>query len=247
MTRKILIVGDSHTDAIKRALKLRKANIPHYISAYRFSKLKDGQPFGDMSLEDVAAQAQQMEADDVLVSTIGGNQHQVFGLIQHPRPFDFHLPGSDLPMQPESEVIPYRMMWDVFAGGLRGRDGTQMRHLREAASCRMIHLTPPPPKEDEAHILRRFEAHFAKAGLAEHGVTAAPVRLKLWMVQVAALEDLCAELGVTLLPPPPGTQTEAGFLRPEFYADDATHANVDYGLLVIRQVEALVEQVPEAA
>lgn len=247
MTRKILIVGDSHTDAIKRAIKLRKANIPHHISAYRFSKLKDGQPFGDMSLEEVAAQAQQMEADDVLVSTIGGNQHQVFGLIQHPRPFDFHLPGSELPMQPESEVIPYRMMWDVFAGGLRGRDGSQMRHLRQAASCRMVHLTPPPPKEDEAHILRRFESHFAKQGLAEQGVTAAPLRLKLWLLQVRVLQALSAEIGITLLPPPPGTQTDDGYLKPEYYANDATHANGEYGALVLLQLEELADRVLEQA
>lgn len=247
MTRKIMIVGDSHTDAIKRAIKLRKGAFTHEISAQRFSKIKNGEPFGDISLEDVEAVAGQLDPSDLLVSTVGGNQHQVFGLIQHPQPFDFHLPDTALPMQSGSETIPYRVLWDVFSSGLRGRDGATLRRLRAATQCRLVHLTPPPPKEDEAHILRRFETHFAKHGLAEQGVTAAPVRLKLWHLQVRALQELCAEIGITLLPPPAGTQTEDGYLKPTYYADDATHANGDYGILVLLQLEEVADRVLEQA
>jgi hypothetical protein len=37
--------------------------------------------------------------------------------------------------------------------------------------------------------------------------------------------------------PPPST-TEGGFLRPEYFAPDTTHANQLYGEVILRLVEA---------
>lgn len=237
--RKIVIAGDSHSDAVKRALTLIKQTLSSDVSVYRLSKIKDGQPFGDIPLHDVSSIAKTMLEDDIVVSMIGGNQHQILGLVQHPRPFDFFMPGSDLPVDQSCEIIPYHAVRDIFAAGLRSGDGVKLRTLREAATCRMVHMTPPPPKEDAEHILRRFESHFAKAGLSERGVSTPTLRLKLWIVQVDVLKDLCTELGVELLPPPPGTLTDLGFLEPKYYANDATHANTDYGLMILRQLDSL--------
>ena len=47
---------------------------------------------------------------------------------------------------------------------------------------------------------------------------------------------ILAEDEVPVLPPPPGTQTADGFLAPECYAEDATHANAEYGRAVLQQV-----------
>jgi hypothetical protein len=51
------------------------------------------------------------------------------------------------------------------------------------------------------------------------------------------LEDICQEIGVEVLGPPSGALDEDGFLLPEFYASDATHANPSYGELVVTQAE----------
>ena len=45
---------------------------------------------------------------------------------------------------------------------------------------------------------------------------------------------------VTLLYPPKITLTSKGYLKPEYYANDATHANADYGELVLQQIENIV-------
>ena len=240
--RRIFIIGDSHTDALKRVLKLREANSDAKLDivAYRYSKMKNGAEIGDLSTEQAEKMVSELTNADLLISTTGGNQHQMLGLVRHPVLFDFHIPGEyATSLLDGAEAIPYGALWEVFERGLRGKDGERLLRLRAAAGCPVIHLAPPPPKEDESHILRRFETAFAEKGIAEFGVTPASVRLKLWQLQVRVLASLCAEWNIQLLPPPAGTQTPDGYLKPEFYANDATHANEAYGELVLRQLEAL--------
>lgn len=241
MTIDVVIIGDSHTDAIKRALKGRGSAGPEIqISANRISKVKNGKQIGDLSLEEAEQLAESLAPSGMLVSTIGGNQHQAFGLVQHPEPFDFHDPVSGGPIGQGAHILPYHAIWDVFERGLRGGDGTRLQRLKKAARGRCLHLTPPPPKQDAQHILRKFETDFAAKGILELGVTPAPVRLKLWKLQVRVTQHLCKEWGIELLPPPEGTQDPTGFLLPEFYADDATHANAPYGERVLQQLEAVL-------
>lgn len=239
--KRIFIIGDSHTDAIRKALKRHGGGNGFEISALRFAKLKDGKEIGDLSLETVEEVVSNLDEDDLLVSTTGGNQHQVFGLIQHPVAFDFHEPNHFSVMH---EVIPYNALWDVFEMGIRGKDGELLRRLRRAAKCRFWHLAPPPPKESEAHILQRFETHFANQGIADKGITPSLIRLKLWMLQCRVLERVCSELDIGLLPPPQQGQTPEGFLAHEFYANDATHANEAYGELVLQQLEGMLHDTP---
>lgn len=237
---RILVFGHSHTDALEKALRKRESSASSHISVLRVSKLSNGKEIGDLSAEAATAMVAESSPDDLIASTVGGNLHQVLGLVQHPVAFDFIEP--DGPSPPDAQpcvLIPYRAMWAVFETRLRPKDGRQIATLREAAGRPIYHLLPPPPKESAAHILQRYESQFAQAGIATNGVTPAPIRLKLWRLQCAVLRSLCAEWGVHLLPPPEGTQTPEGFLKPEYYKNDATHANPAYGELVLRQLEAV--------
>jgi len=244
MSGRILAFGDSHADALQRALKHRAASsVTDHVRVLRFSRVKNGKEIGDVSLDAAAAMVAEASTDDLIASTIGGNQHQVFGLVEHSVAFDFiDLEGATND-SPPCVLIPYRTIWAVFEGGLRGRDGQRLTTLREAAGRPIYHLTPPPPKESAEHILKRHETSFREAGLAAKGVTPAPIRLKLWRLQCAVLQSLCTEWDIHLLPPPEGTQTPEGFLKPEYYANDATHANAAYGELVLRQLDAVAEAI----
>jgi hypothetical protein len=245
--RRILVFGDSHTQALQHAHKKRASSGNFDISALLLARLKNGKEFGDISLDAAASMAAESSPDDLVVSTIGGNLHQVFGLVQHPTAFDFIEPGS--PSSPDSQpcvLIPYQTIWAVFEGRLRQKDGHKIATLREAAARPIYHLLPPPPKESTAHILQRYESAFEQAGIAAKGVTPAPIRLKLWRLQCAVLRSLCTEWGVRLLPPPEGTQTPEGFLKPEYYKNDATHANPAYGELALRQLEAVAAAISPA-
>ena len=242
-SRKILIFGNSHTDALKIANKQRVSTFGNTDTrVMRLSEVKSGKEIGDVSLDAATSMAAESTTDDLIVSAIGGNQHQAFGLVQHPVTFDLIEPEAASPHDPRPSVlIPYRTFWAAFERSLRKRDVRLVTTLREAAGRPIYHLSPPPPKESAAHILQRSESAFTNAGLATKGVTPAPIRLKLWRLQCAVLRSLSAEVGVHLLPPPDGTQTPEGFLKPEYYNNDATHANAAYGELVLRQLEVVAQ------
>jgi hypothetical protein len=239
---RILVLGDSHTHAIKQALSNRNGDVADQfeIEAYRYSKIKNGKEIGDLSPEAVVDLVASLENNDMIVSTIGGNQHQTLSLVQHPVPFDLFIHGdSETVDNAVVSVIPYAQMWDLFERGMRGRDGTRLQHLSTLAQCDVYHLTPPPPKKDSMHILNRFESDFAIAGILERGVSPAPLRLKMWRLQVDVLHRMTAEWGVQLVPPPDNTMSPEGYLETVYYADDATHANTAYGELVLRQIERI--------
>jgi hypothetical protein len=240
-SRKILVFGESHTEALKIAHKQRAASFGNTdIRLLRFSGVKGGIEIGDLSLDAATSIVAESAPDDLIASTIGGNQHQAFGLVQHPVAFDLIEPEAASPHDSQSRVlIPYRTMWAAFERALRKGDVRLLTTLREAAGRPIYHLSSPPPKESAAHILQRSERCFRDAGLATKGVTPAPIRLKLWRLQCAVLRSLCIESDVRLLPPPEGTQTPEGFLKPEYYTNDATHANGAYGELALRQLEAV--------
>lgn len=240
---RVFIVGDSHTDAIKRALSVRRIPLETQIefSAYRYSVTKNGKVIGDLSTEAIVDRISTFGVQDIVVSTIGGNQHQTLSLVQHPIPFELYELGESLPKvdaKPPT-IVPRAQMLDFFEKGIRGGDGKRMQHLRANASCQILHLVPPPPKEDAAHIIKRFETKFAELGLLEKGVSPATLRLKMWRLQVEILRKLTAEFDIGLLFPPVNALTSEGFLDPVFYANDATHGNVAYGELVLQQLEAL--------
>lgn len=237
---RILVFGDSHTHAIKKALKsrlyVRDERIE--IEAYRYSSIKNGKEIGDLSLDKVIDQVSELKKHDLVVSTIGGNQHQALSLVQHPIPFDICMPNAtDTSIMATQSIIPYVQMWDVFERGLIAKDGTRLRQLREAANCTVVHLSPPPPKEDAAHILKRHESDFAKAGILIKGVSNAALRLKMWQLQIDVLKKLTKEWDIQLLPPPAQALDAQGFLATDYYADDATHGNAAYGALLIEQVK----------
>jgi hypothetical protein len=232
----MFLFGDSHSHAIQRAIDKRKGKgqgVP--LSAHRLSKVKNGNQIGDTSFEDFLKLVRELTPEDIVLSMIGGNQHAVFSMIQHPRPFDFYTPRGEAAAH-GVETIPYRALEDVFAKGLRGGDGKSLEALRKATPARVVHIIPPPPKADNAFIERYHESHFAR-DLPNLGVSPPELRLKFWRLQTRVLEEICAELGLEVMMPPPRTVDEDGYLRPEFYAQDATHGNWAYGERVLREIE----------
>jgi hypothetical protein len=235
----MFLFGDSHSHAIQRAIEKRRGKAqPVPLSAHRLLKLKNGKELGDTTLEQFAQIIAGLSPDDVVFSVIGGNQHAVFSTIQHPQAFDFFTPDGKA-VEPAAEAVPYRALKDAFFNGLSRGDGKSIEALRKATSARVVHILPPPPKADNSFIEQNHETRFADGGLANQGVSPPSLRLKFWELQSRVLERICTDLGVEVMRPPPSTVDEDGFLRPEYYAQDATHANWRYGERVLRLMERL--------
>ena len=168
---------------------------------------------------------------------ISGNEHHFLGLVNHARPFDFVLESApDLPLAPGAEIIPARLMRERMHHAI-GMARETLAGLRAATSLPIWHLQSPPPVPDPDH-LRRHPSVFA-AAIAEHGVSPAALRLKLWRLQSEAYSAACAGLGIGFVPVPPAALDRDGFLRPDGWNPDPTHASAWYGALALSQVEAL--------
>jgi hypothetical protein len=75
--------------------------------------------------------------------------------------------------------------------------------------------------------------------MRQRGVSSPELRMKFWNLQTRVLVEICKELGVEVVMPPRRAVDDAGFLRPEFYANDATHGNWLYGERIVREIERL--------
>jgi hypothetical protein len=234
---RVLVFGDSHSHAVQRAAAKRKGKgQPVPLTVYRLLKEKNGSHIGDTVFENFLARIRDLGPEDLVISMIGGNQHAVLSTIQHPRPFDFFMPKAPCEPAQGVEIVPYRALVELFATGLRKGDGEFLKAIRNATKARVVHIVPPPPKGDNAFIEKHHESLFANAGIASHGVSPPELRLRFWKLQARILSRLCKQLGIELLLPP-RVAVAGGFLRPSYYANDATHANWRYGERLIREIE----------
>ena len=239
-----LILGHSHLAALQMAHARRlDAGGGHaaalapaflYIGRAKDTPPQAAPPPGELPPAALAALAG--FAGQAVVSCIGGNDHAVFGLLNHPRPFDFVLAGApDLPLAAGAEILPARLV----RATLRARMGVSVQlltALRHRVPGALIHLEPPPPVPSADHI-RAHPGVFA-GKMAEHGIAPASLRYKLWRLHSAILSDLCRDLGVTLLPVPADTQDADGMLAADAWNPDPTHANAWYGARVLRDLAA---------
>ncbi|MEK0446638.1 MAG: hypothetical protein RLZZ399_1959 [Verrucomicrobiota bacterium] len=236
--RKVMIYGDSHTRALKRAAQGWKGRSDVTFEVYSRVKSKEGVASGDVTWEEARALAGQLTADDLIVVSVFGTAHNVFGLLKHERPFGIFDP--DLPMlSPDSncEFVPANCFRDLLLG-LWGRKNV-LSDLQSASSARVYHMMPPPPKEDNDYIRSKIVRYRDKI-VGEHDVNDPSLRLSLWRLEMKCLNEFCKSLQIGFISPPEASFTEKGFLKADFYAADATHANSDYGQLVIEQLSRIL-------
>ncbi|WP_070155913.1 hypothetical protein [Sphingobium phenoxybenzoativorans] len=240
---RIVMFGDSHVDAVKRAIKLRRmARKDSGIEAFRLSKIKNDKIVGDIDFEEAIKLIGTLTKDDAVISLIGGNQHAVLSTVQHPKPFKVYGPAEEATIISRGEqIIPSRAVRSFLQSGVSGRDGALIKELKSATPARVFHIIPPPPKENNDHIKRHHETHFSDLDIVSLGVSPPDLRYKIWALQADVLKQLCSEWDVEIVSPPSLALTHTGFLDPAYYANDATHANSDYGELILQTIETVVQ------
>jgi len=176
-----------------------------------------------------------IQAADIAVSCMGGNAHSIFGLLNHPQPYDFSFNGE--PLMGDRRI--------VSRGLVRAALKEQMRAslkvfaaLRTLIDRKMIHCESPPPIPSESHI-RAHSGIFAKR-IGALGVAPAGFRLKLWKLQSDIFREFCAANDIEFLPAPAAVFGEDGMLSPKAWGADPTHGNAWYGEQVISQLASHV-------
>jgi hypothetical protein len=222
---KILIVGHSHMGALRRANAAD--NTFDFISLMKAEGLPN---FLKTPLDTTPYTA--------VVTTIRGSKHNVIGLVNHQKPFDFILPSDpDLPLRQGVEILPFAVVEAMFTHECIGTLAI-LKKLRKKIPGPLFTLDPPPPIPDASYI-EQNASNFAEK-VQQQGVAPAAFRYKLWKLQSQILQKFCQELGVIHLPVPAEALDAQGFLAQAYWHLDPTHGNPQYGALVLQQLRQLL-------
>jgi hypothetical protein len=239
--RRIFIFGDSHTNALKKALngyELPDSSV-NFDVHWMLSE-KNGTVRGDLRYEDALAIVSELTDKDLLVISLLGTGHNIFGLIKHDIPFYFSDTDQCQCDISHNQLIPISLMHDMFIEFCK--KNKKIPDLKKATMARVVHLMTPPPKGDNDYIKSKIESYRDKVVAGVHDINPADTRLKLWNIEMDALQVVCRSYDISVLSPPVDAITDAGFLKKEFYGDDATHVNSSYGKLVINKIIDFIGQ-----
>lgn len=234
---KIFIFGDSHTRALNEALGdyiPLNPDIEFYI--HWLLKEKNGSVRGDLRYEDALDIAQGLGEEDLLVVSLLGTGHNIYGLLEHDIPFFLSLENKKNNEIKNRQLIPENLALDMFIGFCN--KNKRIIELKARSRSKVIHLMTPPPKFDNDYIKSKTNRDRDKM-VGEYDINPPGLRLQLWKVEMKALEMFCAQNSITLIPPPSSSITSEGFLDKKYWGGDATHANALYGQLVLKQLEEL--------
>jgi hypothetical protein len=234
---RIYIFGDSHTRALKNAQgdpNLLYSSLDYDV--HWMQSEKNGVIRGDLRYEDALNDVSGLNENDYLVISLLGTYHNIVGLIEHEIPFYLAEDDQSEHVFLDRCLIPASIVSDMFIEFCKKNN--RIAALKKATRAQVFHLATPPPKGDNAYIKSKINRYRDKV-IGEYDINPSTIRLKLWQLEMQALSDVCRGYGISFLPPPVEAVDEAGFLRVDYYADDGTHANKKYGILVLSQLEKL--------
>lgn len=174
-----------------------------------------------------------------------GNQHLLTYLFAPSPLFDlFVFDRPDLDVAPGLQIVPEI----AVRTHLEGSFDTLHPHIErlQRAGCQPVLCGTPPPKGNNAKLrtLLARETYFVKTaaemGLNIDEIELSPpwLRLKLWIVLQSLMEEIARRHGVEFVSVPDSVQTEEGFLKEEYWEKDATHANAEYGRVMLDHLAA---------
>ena len=236
---KIFVYGDSHT----RAIKVGAARFPKDVefetefAIHWLLTEKNGVSRGDLAFKDAKSVVATLQPGDIFVISLLGNAHNIFGLLKHEHPICVLDMQSHENISPGFELIPSNTMQDLFYSFCESNK--RVVELKNQSTVPVFHLMTPPPKEDSEYIISKI-SQSRNTVIGVHDLNSPNVRLALWKLEMSALNRFCKKIGIMLIPPPSEAISVQGFLKPEFYGGDATHANRGYGELVLQQLKQLV-------
>lgn len=217
-------------------IELRAHLIPPQVDCRAVIQSVDGRPTVAASpalLEIVNA----VDADALLLSFLGGNEHSVLSLLNPAAPFDFVWPAdSQAPLLPGHQPVSVAFVEAQLLGAMQ-QTLAQLTLLRvRHPALRIVHVAPPPPQANEARMRDTPEV-FGDL-IARHGLMPLAIRLKYYSLYIELLRRHLAPLRIECLGPPPASLDAQGALQ-DALTLGCTHGNEAYGALVLQQLREL--------
>jgi hypothetical protein len=171
-----------------------------------------------------------------------GNQHNSGFIFANEETFDFvSNPKDSKSLSNDKTIVPKSVLEQLFKSSLGGLPRV-LEILKKGKPHDIILLETPRPKGDGDFILPfiKSSAHFVelatKSGIDIENLSISSLgfRLKLWRVIQSQLADVAMSQDVTYMRIPEQFHTEEGGLKREFWANDVTHANSNYGKAMLK-------------
>ena len=226
---KILLVGHSHINCLVAAARgLEGLNF----TAIHLSVVAERAKHEQREFNDVLAEIIRSEKSNRIIASIGGNAHQIIGLIERTPPFDFYAEEGDV--LPGRWIVPRDVLRDMFEWGIASYFVT-LRLVNELAGGTAIQIESPPPINSLEFLRTNLDKYFVDRGDTKDAVIApASLRHKLWRLDCSLFRDECERIGMHYLPIGADLLDEQGFMHPSGYGD-ATHGNVWYGNRMLKE------------
>lgn len=216
----VLILGESHSTAISRAIEVTDNQSLISIDVRTGSDSSKV----NFSLFD-------FYRPDKIVLAFGGTEHNIIGMIEGEPKFDFLSPSfddfdTDRTLVPAA-AIEEMLLWRMNSGL------TRALRVRETFDCPAYAIAPPPPflSIDAKTVLPS-----AYLALVEAGIAPAQIRRKLYAMQCTLMKSLYEEHGIAFIEAPRKVCDEDGFLLRKFWSSDPSHGNQHYGRILIQHL-----------
>jgi hypothetical protein len=248
--RKILGIGHSHILAIQFCLNSQKEDLEKnlklelqtiWLGDDRYKDYRkhvgNGGTEGFIWAKEIADEIKNLNAEtDILFSAFGGNAHNILGMVQHPRAFDFVLSSKpSLFINEKVELVPEALV-ELAMTSQGGFPETVwcLRAARGLYSGRIVHIESPPPIKDNDYLKNHAGAF--KDQFEIYGISPPLLRYKLWLLHSMLIKQECRLQNIEFIECPKDFIDEEGFLKSNGLAMDTTHANAAYGDSVIKQL-----------
>lgn len=247
---KLLAAGHSHLSSIRLAnIELKNGGeLPKGFDSY-FMRLghssfrdflKPGTGRWNRELSDTIKRRLKFvvnrEKPDAIALSVMGNEYNSTILLRHPQHFDFMSPFGPDVIDPDAEVIPFSAINSYVDRLVNNNAFLWVNAFVDVFDGPIMIMAPPPPILDEDHIMS-FPGTFADRA-RKFGVNTGSIRVKMWRVYCEALKARVYEINrenVQFVDQPEPIFDEAGGLAQEFWQEDPTHANVEYGKFAWQQ------------
>lgn len=239
----ILIAGHSHA----HCLGLRRRNEDEQIV---LMKLTDGPPIiHGLSMrwpypENYNEIVRTRSAGMHLMLIWLGNFHLAQFLFAQKVKFDFvSSVFPSLPLATDVDIVPESLVETRLSPHADNLNAA-IDSLVDGRAAGVTLVGTPPPKGDDVRLREILKSdpvftQYAK-GLGFEADTVpfnSPyLRLKLWVLTQKLTEQVAKARNLSFLPVPSECQDQEGFLKPEYWAEDISHANSDYGTLLIKHI-----------
>ncbi len=217
-----LVVGFSHVVALESALgrhpdaSIRVVNLRH------------------LSLQQLREENSGWHEPDFVVFSPGGNHHNVLSLFEHDVPYTL---GAAAPGD-ERRLVPQAVFHDVLQAAL------EPSKIRLKTWARLFEGIPQALLASPAPVVLSDTQWDALIKRRDPTLRRAPetLRVRVYQMQEAVMVEMAKEFCLRYIPSPPETMTADGMLDALYAQGDPTHANGNYGRIILQQLRALQQE-----